>query len=280
MQNSESLVKLETLIEECVPLLRRVGYGRCAICIGGSYAKGLADEHSDVDFRVFADGFEGYPQYWLSEQWKAFEKAVTSWEEKGINIDDCWLRQIGDVEAELDRWFEGKGEAKAMTWTIWGYQFLSDIENQFVLEDPNGIVSGWKKRLNEYPLRLQERILEKHLRSLNYWVEDYHYKNKVLRKDFPFTAGLASKLIHEMIQIVFALNQKFYPGDGNNLSYTKGFEIKPENFEERIKLCLYPRSESETLGFQYDQVTALAREVISIARREKEAKHNKRLYLK
>jgi hypothetical protein len=78
-----------------------------------------------------------------------------------------------------------------------------------------------------------------------------------------FLAGLSSKLVHEIIQIVFAINETYFVGDGSNLNFIANFKIVPRDFSARISAILYPRP-PDPASSQYAHLTALIDEVISL----------------
>jgi len=52
MQQSHAAARIQTVIDECLPLLKALAKGRGAVTIGGSHAKGTFDDRSDIDFRA------------------------------------------------------------------------------------------------------------------------------------------------------------------------------------------------------------------------------------
>lgn len=256
--------RIQPVIDDCLPLLKPLALGRYAVSIGGSHGKGTHDGRSDVDFRIFCDDVLGAPKHWETDEWKAFDSAVHSWRARGIDIDYCWIRTIKDIEAQMDAWLGGNLSPEPLVWAIWGYHLLTDIQNQMVIDDPSGIISAWKKKLASYPQPLKKAILRKHLDSLRYWRNDYHYLSKVQRKDAVFLAGLTSKLVHDLVQIIFALNETYYIGDGNNLSYMERFAIKPADFSARVGACLYPVQGEDAFQIQHERLCRLIDDVFGI----------------
>lgn len=182
-------------------------------------------------------------------------------------MDDVWPHTIGDINAALDRWTQGDIQPMETVWTIWGYHLLTDIQNQYSIEDPYDIIGAWKERLRVYPPALKQAILKKYTGSLQNWRADYHYANKVKRCDVVFTAGLTAKLVHEILQILFALNETYFVGDGSNLIYAEKFSILPENFSARVHKIFYPSS-PDPVTEQYSLLTALMDEVIELVHQE------------
>jgi hypothetical protein len=253
--------RTQAVIDDCLPLLRALAHGRYAITIGGSRGKRVADQRSDIDFRVFCDQIVGGNTYWQSAEWQIFNQAVDRWRAEGIEIDYCWVRTIDQIDQQLGEWLSG--QIKPIEMTLWGYHLLTDLTNQVVIEDEHGLIATWQARLNPYPATLQQAIIKKHLNSLIYWRSDYHYRNKVARADLVFLAGMNARLVHDSMQVLFALNQTYYVGDGNNLHYAEGFQILPANFRQRVEAILTPGG--LTIEQQYRDLLALIDDVIQLA---------------
>ncbi|MBN1248493.1 MAG: DUF4037 domain-containing protein [Anaerolineae bacterium] len=244
--------EIQPVIDELLPLCRALGEGKYAVSIGGSYGKRTFDAASDLDFRLFCERRSDDPAASA-----ALQVAIERWAQKGVIIDGCWVRTIADIEAQLDRWEAGEGEPIDLVWAIWGYYVVTDAYNQAVIEDPYGVLAGWRERLSTYSPRLKQAILDKHLRSLRYWRPDYHYLHKVEQGDVVFLASITAHLVHNTLQVLFALNETYYPGDGNNLHFVRHFEVAPERAVERIENILYPGKGPEAFTVQYTELIAL-----------------------
>ncbi len=255
---------VSAVIAECVPIIRKWDVGRYAISVGGSQGKGTWDERSDVDFRLFHEHDLPLPNEW-PELWVEFNAAVAHWAGRGVIVDGIWPRRIDEVDAALDRWLAGDAEPEDMLWTIWGYHLLPDIYHQAIIDDPYNIIGTWKARLRIYPPVLKQALLKKHLASVRYWRDDYHYRNKVRRGDVVFLAGLTTKLVHDVMQILFALNETYYIGDGQNLEYAARLSVKPVGLSERVRQVLYPLPADDMLERQRDVLIALIGDVIALA---------------
>ena len=256
---------IQAVIDECVQPLKALAKGRCAVSIGGSHGKDIFDNRSDVDFRMFCDEIVGAPGFRETEEWKIFARIVDRWRTQGVDIDNCWIRTVDQIETQLDDWLNGRVLSEERVWTLWGYHLLTDLANQMVIDDPSGLIAGWQARLTPYPRALQQAIIEKHMGSLNYWRSDYHYRNKLKRGDVVFLAGISARLVHDMIQVLFAINETYYVGDGYNLNYVEQFAIKPIDFAERIRTILYPPQVENVLTAQYEKILRLIDEITLLA---------------
>ena len=252
---------IQPVLDQLLPIVRSFAVGRYAVAISGSYGKGTPDSRADIDLRLYADE--------LSAPFAAMGEAIRpvkeAWSQQGVKIDDFWPRKISDVEAALDNWLAGKPQVIHPVWTVWGYQLLPDLYHQQLLEDPHAIVAGWKTRLALYPSPLQKALLDKHLGSLRYWRHDYHYANKAQRQDVVFLAGLSVKLVHDIIQVLFALNETYYVGDGYNLAYLARLPLQPPDLANRLQAILYPPVSAAMFVEQRNGLLALIEEVDQLA---------------
>jgi predicted nucleotidyltransferase len=260
-KQEEAFAKIQPVIDQFLPIIRSFAVGRYAVAISGSYGKGTHDSSSDIDFRLYADDIPAT----FAEMGAAIQEPKEEWGRKGIKVDDFWPRKISDIDLTLEKLCGGQINTKYPVWTVWGYQLLSDIYNQQALEDPDSIVVNWKMRLCEYPPKLKQAVLRKHLGSLQYWRKDYHYASKVQRDDIVFAAGLSTKLIHAIVQVLFALNETYYVGDGQNLEFVSDFRYQPPEVVRRIRESLYPCPSENTLAKQRQMLLELIDDVERLA---------------
>ena len=262
----DQLSREAEMIDECLPLIRELGAGRYAIAIGGSRGKGVSDRRSDYDFRLYCDEIRGGDDdYWQTPEWARFAEAVARWRADGIEIDHVWMRTFAAIEAALHPWLEGQVQPAPLAWTLWGYHLLPDLYHQQVIEDPFGLAQEWKDRLRTYPPGLKKAIVSKHLGSMQYWRSDYHYANKAERGDAVFLASLSARLVHDIMQVLFALNETYYVGDGSNLDFAREFAVTPQDFAERVQLALYPPASDDRFVRQRLMLAGLIDDVERLA---------------
>lgn len=251
------------LCADVLPLFRRMSAtGPYAITLGGSHGKGLSDRRSDFDFRVY------YETAAAEVEWRAamddLNRYIEKWKALDVEIDGVWPRAIADVDSELDRLVAGGVAPPQYIWNVWGYHMFTDIYNQAIVEDPCGVAQAWKDRLAVYPDSLRDSILKSRGDSLRYWRGDYHYRNKAARRDHVFMASITARLVNDMMQVLYALNRFYFPGDGLNLIFTQKFSIKPDNLEERVVRILYPGTDVDCLDRQYAGTIELIDEVLGL----------------
>lgn len=253
----------EQLCADVLPLFRRIPTTeKYAITLGGSHGKGLSDRRSDFDFRVYFESCVDGPAW--GPIWEELNRYIAKWKALDVEIDGVWPRSIAEVDSQLDLWLSGNAVAQPYVWNVWGYNMLTDIYNQAIVEDPCGVAQAWKDRLSVYPDTLRDSILKKHGDSLRYWRADYHYYSKSLRGDFVFMASITARLINDMMQVIYALNRFYFPGDGLNLTFTPKFTVKPDGLEERAVRALYPGGGEDCLARQYGDTISLIDDVLAL----------------
>lgn len=252
----------DTAVADCLPDIRALASGRYAISVGGSIGKGTSDPYSDIDFRLFCDARADEPHF--RQRRARLQKRINEWAGRGTIIDGCWVRTIDETERELREWTRGEGEPSPRVWTIWGYYLPTDLYNQYVLEDPFGVIAEWKTRLTPYPVAMKRATIDRHRQSLEYWMRDYHYANKVERADAVFLSAVTAKMMRDILQLLFAVNEIYFPGDGKNLELIEGAPIVPSDLAERVRGILYPASGFNGLARQRDDLGRLGHEVLEL----------------
>lgn len=254
---------VRTAIDDLLPIVRRLARGEYAVSVGGSIGKGTSDARSDVDLRLFCE--DRAPKREFDLAWSELIEKIAYWRTKDIEVDECWVRRTGDIEQALKEWVGGTAEPVDLVWTLWGYYLPTDIYNQYPIEDEHGVLTRLQALLTPYPPALKQAIVRRHSRSLRYWSRDYHYRNKVHRGDVVFLASITPRLVHDMLQILYAVGETYYPGDGKNLELLPENIQVPTGFRERVRTALYPGSDSQAFERQWETISSLAEEVLATA---------------
>lgn len=254
----------DQLIAEMAPLIAALAEdGRGAVALAGSRGKGRSDAQSDYDFRVYAHGYRADIRQ--SPAWQAFEAARIGFGERGLRMDGIWMRRYAGVDADLGEWLAGTAVPKDYEWTIWGYHLPTDLASQEIVSDPEGRLAAWKAQLSTYPEALRASLLAKYLPLLRYWAADYHYQSKVQRRDLVFLAGLSAKLANAILQVLFALNRVYFPGDGWNLAMAAELDRLPKDFLARMDTILEPGRGPGTWATQRTELLSVIADVEALA---------------
>jgi hypothetical protein len=76
-----------------------------------------------------------------------------------------------------------------------------------------------------------------------------------------FLVGLAGKLAHAILQVVFAFNRVYYPGDGWNLPMAADLERLPPDFISRMTSLLEPGGDADAWRRQRTEFIAMVRDL-------------------
>lgn len=217
-------------IDEVTAILKQTVEGKCAIALAGAHAKGVADAASDLDIYIFAE--KEKPQSVREALIASIADAGTtpwvcaSFEETpwGGGMDFMYQgtpvevvgRTIASMEKSLVRCLAGEFEIIPATWTSNGYYtFIHLCEVHFIkpIWDPDGILAVWQENAKTYPPALRKSILETFLGRANTWLDNFHYDSAIRRGDLLFTAPIVLHTVMDMVQVIFALNSRYYTGD-------------------------------------------------------------------
>ena len=183
---------------------------------------------------------------------------------------ECWLRNTDYIAGIIADCQAGIVKHDLVTWTVMGYFnhcTLSDLDKMLPVEDPYGILARWKGTVSSYPPRLQEAIISRHLHAARFWPDNFHYISAVERGDLIYVAGIVQQVVDNLIQVVFALNQAYFPGE-KKLDVTLEHLVRtPERFAERVERLLWPGAPGDRayLQAQRQELRALVQEVASLA---------------
>jgi hypothetical protein len=269
----------QELAGELLPLIRQFARGEYGIALGGAHAKGVADAESDLDLYLFArEVLPAEQRERLCQAWGMGIQSVVSWGAPGAFVQggtdfdvgglkvECWLRNVDYVDEIVDECQRGIVRKEFVTWTVMGFYrhcTLSDLHNMHPLEDPEGVLARWKAAVSVYPPKLRATILETHLRAAQFWPDNFHYRTAVERKDVIYTTGIVQQVVHNLIQVLFALNRVYFPGDKKLALALEHLEVKPPKTNQRVVDLLAPGGswDRASLKRQRDELCALVQEV-------------------
>lgn len=273
---------ITTTTDLLLPLLRQFVRGEYGIALGGAHAKGVDDPESDIDLYVFARNIlPSDERHKLCENFGVDSTTLTAWGDDAEFIQagtdfyfqgkkiECWFRNIDYIDAIIAECQAGIVKHSLLTWTVMGFYnhcTLSDLHNMCPLDDPHGVLARWQSEVGVYPPKLREAIISRYTRAAQFWPDNFHYKSAVERDDAIYTAGIVQQVIHNLIQVVFALNQAYFPGDKKLVVAMSHLAIKPERFTERIHQLLFPGANPNPamLNEQRQALRALVQEVIAL----------------
>ena len=263
----------ERVVRELVPLVRGFTAAPPAIALGGSHAKGRGDALSDVDVYLFADavlparrrdervsaalGGSSGVQSWGSDD--PFVQGGTDFLYHGQRVE-CWLRRMDEVERTIAAALRGDLRREYSGWAVMGFHghvALADVHTMRVVEDPSGTLARWKAAVAVYPEALRRAIIGHFLREASFWPGNPHYASAVERADVIYASAIVQQVVHAVIQIVFALNRTYFPGEKMLAEAVESLPVRPTGFAARLRGLL---TGAEGLRAQHRELGALVAE--------------------
>jgi hypothetical protein len=273
----------DAVVQALLPLVRRFATGEYGIALGGSHAKGTGDERSDVDIYLFAEcvlsadrrralaeqvcGADGGVVCWGMDE--PFVEGGTDFRYGGQTVE-VWIREARSVAETIERCLRGEVEREYRAWTVMGffnYAVLSDVRSMRIVDDPSGMLEEWKRRVAEYPPALRRAIVARFLAEAKFWPGNVHYRSAVERGDAIYAAGIAHQVACALVQVVFALNEVYFPGEKRLARALGRLPAAPRAFAARVEALLWPGAPASVaeLCAQARELDALVEEVEALA---------------
>jgi Nucleotidyltransferase domain/Domain of unknown function (DUF4037) len=267
-------------------LARRLGEipGVAAVVLGGSYARGFARPGSDLDLGVFyseAAPFDVAAVRALAASVNDTpDPVVTGFYVWGPWVNGgAWLTIGGQRVDLLYRSLEHQArviaDANAGRFELhWGQQapfgffgptYLGELAICRPLFDPGGRVAALKREVAEYPEALRRAIVQAYLWQAEFSLESFAPKfaagGEVLG-----AVGCLTRLAHQLVLVLFALNRRHLLSDKTALAEIAGFALAPPQFGERVAALLArPGREPAALAASVATAAGLVAETVALA---------------
>jgi hypothetical protein len=281
MLSDETLAAVDLL----QPLLAQFPCGEYGLALGGAHAKGRADAQSDLDLYIFAPAVA--PDIERSRLASAFSDeihGVVSWStatpfaQAGTDFYlgqlkvECWMRDRAAVERVIDECCAGVIRRDFVTWTTTGYYnhcLLSDLNVMLPVDDRTEMLACWKERIRVYPPPLRAAIIGRHLPAARFWPRNFHYHSAISRCDVIYCTGIVQQVVHNLIQVLFAANEAFFPGDKKLDEALAHLPDLPEQCVERVEalFCLPAPAGALALEGQQRELQRLLEDVERLVER-------------
>jgi hypothetical protein len=283
MESMKTPEAIRQVVSDLLPLVRQFARGEYAIALGGSYAKGTADDEADVDLYLFAhDVLPDDERTRVASAFSSEVEGIRSWADgapftnagtdfrfRGRNVE-CWLRNIEHIDRSIAECQQGVVRREFVTWTTTGFYnhcCLSDLSVMLPLDDPFDIIARWKSEVAAYPPKLREAIVRQHLDAAHFWPDNFHYLSAIERRDVIYATGIVQQVVHNLVQVLFALNEAYFPGDKQLDAALAHLPRTPPELSERIGALLFPGTPAtvEVLREQRERLRSLLADVREMA---------------
>ncbi|HYL59180.1 MAG TPA: nucleotidyltransferase domain-containing protein [Candidatus Acidoferrales bacterium] len=247
--------EVEEILSRVVARVSKID-GVAAIVLGGSRARGTADEQSDVDLGIYYDGADPFSTTALGAAARELDDRhqdglVTGFGEWGPAVNgggwlqigghhvDFLYRELGAVRDVIADCVAGRARLVYQLGHPLGFHmqiYAGEIHVCRPLFDPSGTVAALKSRLTPYPEEFRRALLTKHLFDAEF--EVMIAAKPAARCDVMYVAGCLFRAAGFMTLVLYALNRRFFMNEKGAAAESRGFDVKPPRFHETVARVL------------------------------------------
>lgn len=247
--------EIEQILSQVVDRVAKVA-GINAIVLGGSRARGTADEHSDIDLGIYYGGKRPFSTAALGAAAKELDdrhsdNLVTSFGEWGAAVNgggwleirghhvDFLYREIGAVRAAIEDCIAGRPRSIYQLGHPLGFHiqiYAGEVHVCRPLFDPANAISALRALINEYPEKFRTAAITKHLFDAEFEISIA--AKPAARTDVMYVAGCLFRAAGFMMLVLYALNRKFYLNEKGAFAESRRFAIKPARFHDTVASVL------------------------------------------
>ena len=247
--------EIELILSDVVARVSKIE-GVEAIVLGGSRARGTADERSDIDLGIYYDGKHPFEIAALGAAAKELDdrdgdNLVTSfgdwgpavngggWLEIRGNHVDFLYREIGAVRDAIEDCVAGRARSIYQLGHPLGFHiqiYAGEIHVCRPLFDPAGAVARLKSIVSEYPEKFRTAAASKHQFDAEFEISIA--AKPAERVDVMYVAGCLFRAAGFMTIVLYALNRKFFLNEKGAWAESRGFKVKPARFHETVASVL------------------------------------------
>jgi hypothetical protein len=257
--------------------------GVAAVALGGSWARGLGREDSDVDLAIYYE--EGTPALVaglraLAERVAVRAPTVTdfyawgpwvnggAWIETRTGRVDVLYRSLEQVRRVLEQARAGRFETHYGQTPTHGFHSVTYLAETRVCRpyfDPQGVLAELKRNVPDFPPELRRALVGAHLWGVEFTLEAF-LRGFARRGDVYNTVGCLNRALAHLTQTLFALNETFFMTDKTAMLEIEGFRLRPDGYVERVERILAsPGGTRAQLERSVGELALLFGEVVELA---------------
>lgn len=238
-------------------LSRRLGgiRGIQAVVLGGSYARGRARPGSDIDLYLYYSEAASFSIPGLRDLAENVNDTpgpvVTDVHGWGPWVNGgAWLtvggQRVDFVYRDLEHLERVIAEAEAGRYEFYsalppfgffGPVYLGEVAVGVPLYDPEGRIGGLKQQVADYPEALRRAVVQDYLWAAELTLTAFAPKFAG-RSGAYGTAACLTRVVHQLVLSLFALNRKYLLDDKTALAEVAEFEWAPREFGSRVQQTL------------------------------------------
>jgi predicted nucleotidyltransferase len=245
-----------------------------AVVLGGSHARGRAKPESDIDLGLFYTEAQPFSIQQVRELVEAVNDTANpvvtdfygwgpwvnggAWLTIGGQRVDFIYRSLEHVERVIAEAEAGHYELDYVQQPPFGFfsaTYLGELAICVPLFDPAARVGSLKQRVVNYPEALRRAIVQDYLWQAEFNLAAFARKFAA-RADAYGTAACLTRVVNQLILVLFALNRQYLLNDKTALAEITEFAHAPQAFAPRVQ---------QTLAHVGDSAAELTAAVESIA---------------
>jgi predicted nucleotidyltransferase len=243
--------EIDQILAQVVARVAKID-GIAAIVLGGSRARGTADDRSDIDLGIYYDTTHPFSTPALGAAARELDDRhtdglVTSFGEWGPAVNgggwleirgnhvDLLYREIGAVREAIEDCINGRVRSVYQLGHPLGFQmqiYAGEVHVCRPLFAASGAISELKSMVHEYPAQLLSAAVSKHLFDAEFEISIAG--KPAQRADVMYVAGCLFRAAGFMTLVLYALNRRFFLNEKGALAESRQFEIKPARFHDSV----------------------------------------------
>lgn len=230
--------------------------GVVAVVLGGSQARGAADERSDIDLGIYyhaasrpaVDGLRALAKE-LDDRHE--DGLVTDYGEWGpwvngggwLRVDgwkvDLLYREIEKVAGVIEDCRAGRVSCDYYLGHPHGFHnhvYLGELATCVPLFDPGNAMTALKLFVVQYPPAMKRTIVERYLYDAQFMLDVA--RKPAERGDVFEVAGCLFRVVAALVQVLFAANERYFVNEKGALEAIGAFERAPKRFVAEARAVL------------------------------------------
>ncbi len=271
----------QKLLEKITARLSEI-HGVQAVVLGGSYARGMQTPLSDLDLGIYY--FDRDPFDIAEIRKAAAEIAVRpptvtglfewgrwvnggAWIHTSAGKMDFLYRSLDQVRTTISNAMKGITDHDYNQQPAYGFYsviYLAETQACIPLFDPRGLIAELKGRVEPYPPKLKERIVADELWSAEFTL--LQARGFAYAGDIYSTAGCLARAAASLVQVLYALNERYFSGDKKAIDMLSAFYHLPQGFVAGLGKALAHIGETpDELSYSVSAIEGLWRSVVALA---------------
>jgi predicted nucleotidyltransferase len=262
--------------------------GVAAVALGGSWAREAAHPDSDVDLGIYyhpdrppsvealrhlaRELDDRHPANAVTDlgEWGPWINGGAWLQIEGRHVD--WLyRDLDLVGRTIDECRAGRPSCSYQPGHPHGFHNhidMGEVHYCRPLVDPRGVLTALKSRTAGYPPPLKRALIDKYL-----WEADFALSTcakSAARGDVFYVAGCLFRSVACLVQVLFALNERYFVNEKGSVNAVDSFAVHPTDFGAVVSdILAHPSLDAAQLRTSAGRLEELVRAVRALCPAER-----------